>query len=58
VPRGLAAQGFALLGTLVGIFTIVVGVGPRSVLDIIDHVAIVAVLVRGLVVSWRTRIVA
>jgi len=55
---GLAAQGFALLGTLVGIFTIVIGVGPRSVLDIIYHVAIVAVLVRGLVVSWRTRIVA
>jgi hypothetical protein len=55
---GLAAQGFALLGTLVGIFTIVIGVGPRSVLDIIYHVAIVAVLVWGLVVAWRTRIVA
>jgi hypothetical protein len=28
---GLSAQGFALLGTLVGIFTIVIGVGPRTV---------------------------
>ena len=55
---GLPAQGFALPGTLVGIFTIVIAVGRRSVLDIIYHVAIVAVLVRGLVVSWRTRIVA
>ena len=27
---GLAAQGFALLGTLVGIFTMIVGVGPQS----------------------------
>jgi hypothetical protein len=25
---GLSAQGFALLGTLVGIFTIIIGVGP------------------------------
>jgi hypothetical protein len=55
---GVAAQGFALLGTSVGIFTIVIGVGPRSVLDVIYHVAIVAVLVWGLVVAWRTRIVA
>jgi hypothetical protein len=30
---GLAAQGFALVGTLVGIFTIAVGVGPRTAPD-------------------------
>src|SRR5438876_11425640 len=28
---GLAAQTFALLGTLVGLFTIAIGVGPRTV---------------------------
>ncbi len=50
---GLAAQAFALLGTLVGVFTIVVGVGPRTVPDIAYHVAIVAVLVWGLVLAKR-----
>lgn len=48
---GLTAQGFALLGTLVGIFTIIVGVGPRTVPDIIYHIAIVLVLAWGLVVA-------
>jgi hypothetical protein len=51
---GIAAQGFALLGTLVGIFTIIVGVGPRTAPDVIYHIAIVAVLVWGLVVALRT----
>jgi hypothetical protein len=46
---GLAAQGFALLGTLVGIFTIIVGVGPRTLPDIVYHLAIVVVLVWGLI---------
>jgi hypothetical protein len=50
---GLAAQGFALLGTLVGIFTILVGVGPRTVADITYHIAIVLVLVWGLIVAKR-----
>ena len=27
---GLGAQGFALLGTLVGVLTIAIGIGPRS----------------------------
>ncbi len=48
---GLVAQGFALLGTLVGIFTIIIGVGPRTVPDIIYHIAIVAVLTVGLLVA-------
>jgi hypothetical protein len=50
---GLAAQGFALLGTMVGIFTIVIGIGPRTVLDIVYHIVIVVVLVSGLVVAMR-----
>jgi hypothetical protein len=49
----LTAQGFALLGTLVGIFTIVIGVGPRTVPDVVYHVAIVLVLVSGLNVARR-----
>lgn len=51
----LAAQGFALLGTLVGIFTIVVGVGPRTPLDYTLHAGFVAVLVTGLVLVGRGR---
>jgi hypothetical protein len=50
---GLAAQAFALLGTLVGAFTIAVGVGPRTVPDIAYHLAILATLVSGLVVAAR-----
>jgi hypothetical protein len=50
---GLAAQGFALLGTLVGISTIAVGVGPRTTPDILYHLGIVIVLVYGLIVAWR-----
>jgi hypothetical protein len=50
---GLAAQGFALLGTLVGLFTIAVGVGPRTVPDVVYHVGIVAVLIWGLLVAAR-----
>jgi hypothetical protein len=44
---GLVAQGFALLGTLVGIFTIIVGVGPRTLPDVVYHVAIVILLAWG-----------
>jgi hypothetical protein len=51
---GLAVQAFALLGTLVGVFTIAVGVGPRTVPDVAYHVAIVAVLAWGLVAAARS----
>jgi hypothetical protein len=51
----IAVQGFALCGTLVGIFTIVVGVGPRTRADIIYHVCIVAVLLSGLIWSINAR---
>ena len=50
---GLAAQGIALAGTLVGVFTIAIGVGPRTVPDIAFHTAIIAVLVGGLILAWR-----
>jgi hypothetical protein len=50
---GLAVQAFALFGTLIGIFTIAIGVGPRTVPDIVYHICIVIVLVSGLVTAVR-----
>jgi hypothetical protein len=50
---GIAAQAFALVGTLVGVFTIAIGVGPRTVPDVAYHLATVVALVCGLVVAAR-----
>ena len=36
----IAAQSFALLGTAVGLFTITIGIGPRTTLDLVFHVGI------------------
>jgi heme A synthase len=54
-PRWAAVggQAFAILGVLVGLFTIAVGVGPRTAPDIAYHVGILAVLVVGLAVALR-----
>ena len=52
----LAGQSFALLGTLVGVFTIAIGVGPRSAFDIALHVGLVASLVAGLLLVARGRV--
>jgi ABC-type uncharacterized transport system permease subunit len=52
---GLAVQGFALLGTFVGIFTIVIGVGPQSSFDVALHAGFVALLISGLIVAARRR---
>ena len=51
---GVVAQTFAACGTMVGLFTIAVGVGPRSVGDIAFHAAILALLGWGLVVTTRS----
>jgi hypothetical protein len=51
----LASQGFALLGTFVGICMIAIGVGPRTVPDIVYHVGIVILLVWGLIVARQAR---
>lgn len=48
-------QAFALVGTFVGIWTIVAGIGPRTLPDIVYHTVIVLVLMTGLVVAWRSR---
>ena len=41
-PRraAIGAQAFAILGALVGLFTIAVGVGPRTILDVAYHLGI------------------
>jgi hypothetical protein len=52
---GLAVQSFALLGTLVGAFTIAIGIGPKTVPDIVYHVGLLVVLSWGLVVAARRR---
>src|SRR5206468_7095555 len=49
----IGAQGFAILGVLVGLFTIAVGVGPRTGPDIGYHFAILAVLVAGFTFAVR-----
>ncbi|HKB86452.1 MAG TPA: hypothetical protein VKD08_09805 [Ignavibacteriaceae bacterium] len=47
----LIAQGFALFGTLVGLFTIILGIGPRTLPDIIFHALIICLLVWGLIIA-------
>ena len=53
---GLAAQGLALFGTCIGLFTIAIGVGPRTPVDLAIHAGMIALLVTGLVVTARRRI--
>src|SRR5919198_132594 len=50
---GIVAQGFGLLGTLVGAFTIAIGVGPRTMPDVVYHAAILLALACGLVLAPR-----
>lgn len=52
---GLTVQAFALLGTLVGIFTMAIGVGPQSRFDVALHTGFVTLLIAGLVVVARRR---
>ncbi|GGD60725.1 hypothetical protein [Rhizobium anhuiense] len=49
----ISAQSFALLGTLVGAFTIAVGVGPQTRLDYVTHAVMILLLVTGLI--WLAR---
>jgi heme A synthase len=54
-PRraAIGAQAFAIVGVLVGLFTIAIGVGPRTAGDIAYHVGILAVLALGLAIAAR-----
>jgi hypothetical protein len=51
---GIVVQSFALLGTAVGLYTIAIGIGPRTVPDLAFHAIIVIVLLWGVVVAIRT----
>jgi hypothetical protein len=50
---GVLAQGFGLLGSLIGLYLAIRGVGPNTVPDVIFHVAIVAMLAIGVVAAFR-----
>lgn len=50
----LAAQGFALLGVLVGLWMVAIGVGPRTLPDAVNHVAVALLLAWGLRSAWRS----
>jgi hypothetical protein len=52
-PAALAAQGFALLGTMVGLVTIAIGIGPRTLVDLALHAMMIALLATGLIVTAR-----
>lgn len=51
----ISAQSFALLATLVGAFTIAVGVGPQTMLDYVTHAVMILLLITGLVWLARNR---
>lgn len=55
---GLAVQAFALFGTFVGITTIAVGIGPRTVPDVAYHILISIALICGLVVTFQSHVPA
>jgi hypothetical protein len=48
----LVVQGFALAGTFVGL-SLLLTVGPITGLDVAIHLVMVAVLVMGLVLTWK-----
>ena len=49
----LLGQSFALIGTLVGLFTIFIGIGPQSAPDLVFHLALVTLLLAGLYFARR-----
>jgi hypothetical protein len=49
----IGAQAFGAFGVCVGLFTIAVGVGPRTLLDVVYHLAILATLAAGVVAAAR-----
>ncbi|MFZ0014129.1 MAG: hypothetical protein WAL25_08440 [Acidimicrobiia bacterium] len=52
---GLLTLWFGLLGTLVGVFTIIIGVGPQTTADIVYHLLLIALLATGVAVARKGR---
>jgi hypothetical protein len=48
-----AAQSFGIVGVLVGLLTIVVGIGPRTMLDLALNAALLLILISGLAITLR-----
>jgi hypothetical protein len=48
-----AAQSFGILGVLVGLFTIALGIGPRTTLDPALNAALLLTLIAGLAITLR-----
>jgi hypothetical protein len=44
---GIVVQGFAIVATLLGVITIIIGIGPRTLPDVVYHIAIIGVLAVG-----------
>jgi hypothetical protein len=51
---GILTQGFALFGISISFFTIILGLGPQSLPDMAYHLAIIAVLIWGVIISTKT----
>jgi hypothetical protein len=48
-----AAQSFGILGVLAGLFTIALGIGPRTTLDLALDAALLLTLIAGLAITLR-----
>jgi hypothetical protein len=48
-----AAQSFGILGVLAGLFTIALGIGPRTMLDLALNAALLLTLIAGLAITLR-----
>jgi hypothetical protein len=48
-----AAQSFGILGVLAGLFTIALGIGPRTTLDLTLNAALLLTLIAGLAITLR-----
>jgi hypothetical protein len=49
----VVAQSFGTMGVLLGLFTIAVGIGPRTILDLTLNGALLVTLIAGLVMMLR-----
>jgi hypothetical protein len=50
---GLVATAIALVGASIGFYVALIGLGPNTTLDIVYHVALIALLVIGIGMAWR-----
>jgi heme A synthase len=49
----IGAQAFGIVGVLVGLFTIAIGIGPRTGIDLAFHAAMLTTLIVGLAITVR-----